>query len=91
MLFFYAQELLLGLLGLAAATLPLLLPAMKPLYRFLYIAGALFTACMLTAFLAQLFFETDTTLSFIRAFLMIGLLQNIAIRIPVYPTLAPKG
>ena len=84
--FFYAQEVLLGLIGLGAATLPLLLPAMKPLYRFWLIAGALVLACILSAVLAKLFFGTDTALTFIRAFLMIGLLQNIAIRIPPYPS-----
>ena|SRR6266568_5193651 len=90
-LLFYAQELLLGLLGLGAATLPLLLPAMKPLLRFLCIAGALVGACFISAALASFFFKIDVSLTFIRAFLMIGLLQNIAIRIPVYPTIQQEA
>jgi len=80
MLDFYAQEILMGFIGFGAATIPLLLPFLKPLYRFILVVGGLCVACMLLAFLARLFFETDFTVSFIRAFLMIGLLQNIAVR-----------
>ncbi len=85
---FYAQEILLGLIGFGAATIPLLLPFLKPLYRFVLVAGGLCFACMLLAFLARLFFQTDFTVSFIRAFLMIGLLQNIAVRMATNPGLA---
>ncbi len=85
---FYAQEILLGAIGFATAIIPLLLPSLKPLYRFVCVVGALLVACMLLAFLARLFFETDFTVSFIRAFLMIGLLQNIAVRMDANSGLA---
>ncbi len=85
---FYAQEILLGLIGFAAAIIPLLLPSLRPLYRFILVAGGLCVACMLSGFLARLFFETDFTVSFIRAFLMIGLLQNIAVRMDANPGIA---
>ncbi len=85
---FYAQEVLLGFIGFATAIIPLLLPSLKPLYRFVCVVGALLVACMLSAFLARLFFETDFTISFIRAFLMIGLLQNIAVRMDANSELA---
>ena len=77
---FYAQEILLGLIGFGTATIPLLLPFLKPLYRFILVVGGLCVDCMFLAFLARLFFQTDYATSFIRAFLMIGLLQNIAVR-----------
>ena len=82
---FYVQEILLGSLGLAAATTPLLLPHVRSLYRFLAIAGALLVASSLCATLAVLFFHADFTMAFVRAFLMIGILQNVAVRMPAYP------
>ncbi len=85
---FYAQEILLGAIGFATAIIPLLLPSLKPLYRFVLVVGGLCVACMLLAFLARLFFQTDYATSFIRAFLMIGLLQNIAVRMDANPGLA---
>ncbi len=59
MLSFYAQEILLGAIGFATAIIPLLLPVLRPLYRFVLVVGGLCVACMLLAFLARLFFETD--------------------------------
>src|SRR6266581_3031893 len=54
---FYAQEILLGLIGFAAAIIPLLLPSLRPLYRFILVAGGVCVACMISGFVAGLFYQ----------------------------------